>query len=766
MREEGEIVVSRASRSIAGRLAREFRGYFEFRQKLSKLHPYHMLTIMRGKRLKALQYRVEAPLPAMEHAAAALYLAGGTAQLEQIYSELDAAALAPTGESLKKLNSSEFLVACIRHSLANILAEITAREFEKELQKKAEEFALQTISRNIHALLMARPLGQPLLAIHPGYRTGCNVVVLGPDGAVLEHTTVYPHQPQREVEAAKQRLCELIDQHGVQVVAIGDGTGSEETEDLISGLIAEKYPNLQYTVVNEIGLETYANSRASRNELPDVATDERCAAAVGRRLIDPLSELIKINPRELCLETYADEVNGGTLKTLLDRIIEECVCKVGADVNNSHYGMLRYVCGLGQERALKLVEYREQEGPLANRLQVKNIPGMDDDAYERAIGFLKVASSHNPLDVTRIHPRFYPLAQDICNQLGIVLESLATPEGRQAFSERRSDIQLADLEKKYGIHYLLLKDIIDEMAQPWPDPRAGNAGPVLRQKRLHLDDLQPEQWLEGTVRNIVDFGAFVDVGVGEDGLVHISELSERYVESPYDVVAVGDRVRVRVLRVDRESGRIALSMRAESAAAGVARLRPRPASHGASRGPRAPRQPSGPVPVARPAGVRAPKSTLGAESRRVQKASVSIDRLAKHDEPGAAKEEPEEVKAQEQVAQQAAEQPQEQQGREGRRGSGFPGRPAGPPELRPGRAPRRVPLRATGATASAWGTARPRLTANGSHGFHGSTRLRQRLYGTNRVNGPACQPFPPLLPCRIRVHPCNPWPNAFASAVG
>ncbi len=565
MRDEGEIVVSRASRSIAGRLAREFRGYFEFRQKLSKLHPYHMLTIMRGKRLKALQYRVETPLPAMERAAAALYLAGGTAQLEQIYSELDAAALAPTGENLKKLNSSEFLVACIRHSLASILAEITAREFEKELQKKAEEFALQTISRNIHALLMSRPLGQPLLAIHPGYRTGCNVVVLGPDGAVLEHTTVYPHQPQREVEAAKQRLCEMIDKHGVQVVAIGDGTGGEETEDLISGLIAEKYPSLQYTVVSETGLETYANSRASRNELPDVPTDERCAAAVGRRLIDPLSELIKINPRELCLETYADEVNGGTLKTLLDRIIEECVCKVGADVNDSHYGMLRYVCGLGQERALKLVEYREKEGPLANRLQVKNIPGMDDDAYERAIGFLKVASSHNPLDVTRIHPRFYPLAQDICNQLGIVLDTLATPEGRQAFGERRSDIQLADLEKKYGIHYLLLKDIIDEMAQPWPDPRAGNAGPVLRQKRLHLDDLQPEQWLEGTVRNIVDFGAFVDVGVGEDGLVHISELSEKYVESPYDVVAVGDRVRVRVLRVDREKGRIALSMRAQSA---------------------------------------------------------------------------------------------------------------------------------------------------------------------------------------------------------
>ena len=594
----------------------------------------------------------------MERAAAALYLAGGAAQLEQIYSELDAAALAPTGEGLKKLNSSEFLVACIKHSLANILAEITSREFEKELQKKAEEFALDTIRRNIRAMLMARPLRQPLLAIHPGYRTGCNVVVLGPDGAVLDHTTVYPHQPQREVEVAHQKLCELIEQHSVEVVAIGNGTGSEETEDLIAALIAEKYPNLQYTIVDEVGLETYTNSRASRNELPDVPTDERCAAAVGRRLIDPLSELIKINPRELCLEPYADEVNGGTLKTLLDRVIEECVCKVGADANNSHYGMLRYVCGLGPERALKLVEHREKEGPLANRLQIKNIPGIDEEAYERAIGFLKVASSHNPLDVTRIHPRFYPLAQDICNQLGIVLDTLSTEEGRQAFSERRSDIQLADLEKKYGIHYLLLKDIIDEMAQPWPDPRDGNAGPVLRQKRLRLDDLQPEQWLEGTVRNIVDFGAFVDVGVGEDGLVHISELSERYVESPYDVVAVGDRARVRVLRVDRERGRIALSMREQNAqreARSGEQHRRRPDRSQ----PRAPRQPSGPVPAARPAGVRAPKSTLGTESRRVQKASISIDRLAKPEHP-ASKEEPAEVKADEQTAQRAAEQPEEE----------------------------------------------------------------------------------------------------------
>ena len=656
VQDEGEIVVSRAARSIAGRLAREFRGYFEFRQKLNKLHPYHMLTIMRGKRLKALQYHIEPPLAAMERAAAALYLAGGTSQLEQVYSELDPTALSETGESLKKLNSSEFLVACIRNSLTNILASITGREFEKELQKKAEEFSLATIRRNVRAMLMTRPLRQVLLAIHPGYRTGCNLAVLSPVGAVLANTTVYPHQPQNQMAEAREALCALIEQHGVQVVAIGTGTGCEETEDLISALIAEKYPTLQYTIVGEVGLEAFANSRSSRNELPQVPTDERTAAAVGRRLIDPLGELIKINPRELCPEPYADEVNGGTLKTLLDRTIEECVCKVGADANTSHFGILRYICSLGPERALKLIEFREKEGPLANRLQIKNVPGIEEDAYERAIGFIRVASSSNPLDVTRIHPRFYPLAQDICTQLGIAMESLATPEGRSAFAARRADIKLADLEKQYGVHYLLLKDIIDEMADPWPDPRNVNPGPVLRQKRLRMEDLQAEQWLEGTVRNIVDFGAFVDVGVGEDGLVHISELSDRFVESPYDVVAVGDRVRVRVLRVDREKGRIALSMRTESA--------PREARGGEPRKRRPDRVESRParqasesVPAARPAGLHAPKSTLGAESRRVQKASMAVDRL-KTEQP-VPKKEPAEQKAEETASEQKEGPPKE-----------------------------------------------------------------------------------------------------------
>jgi len=613
-----------------------------------------MLTIMRGKRFKALQYRIEAPLSAMEHAAAGLYLAGGASQLDQIYAELDQAALAEDGESLKKLNSSEFLVACIRYGLQNILAAITAREFEKELQKKAEEFALDTIRRNVKSLLMARPLRQPVLAIHPGYRTGCNTAVVGPDGAVLAHTTVYPHQPQRQLQEAREKLCALIEEHDVKVVAIGKGTACEETEELISALIAEKFPELRYTVVDEVGLEAYASSRAARNELPDVPTDERSAVAVGRRLIDPLGELTKINPRELCPEPYAEEVNGGALKTMLDRVIEECVCKVGADVNTAHFGMLRHICGLGPEKARKLIEYREKEGPLANRLQIKNVPDIDDDAYERCVGFLKVAASSNPLDVTRIHPRYYPLAQDICNQLGIPLESLATEEGRRQFGEHRSEIKLAELEKQYGTHYLLLKDIIDEMAEPWPDPRSSNAGPVLRQKRLRMEDLEVDQWLEGTVRNIVDFGAFVDIGVGEDGLVHISELSDRFVESPYDVVAVGDSVRVRVLRVEKEKGRIALSMRSESAArrprAGEQRRRP-------ERSESRPSRPAAtPVPSTTTPGIYAPKSTIGAQSRRVQKATVSVDRLSKTDQQMLKKPKEEEAKPQEAKKEQAAEE--------------------------------------------------------------------------------------------------------------
>ncbi|MHC4481738.1 MAG: S1 RNA-binding domain-containing protein, partial [Planctomycetota bacterium] len=448
-------------------------------------------------------------------------------------------------------------------------------------------------------------------------------------GNVLEATTVYPHPPQNQGKEARQTIRRLVEEHGLKVVAIGDGTGAQETETLIGGLIEEGLSELRYTVLSEVGLDTYADSRAARNELPELDPGERYAVALGRRLQDPLAELVKVNPRELCPDSYADDVNGGALKKLLDGTIEECVCKVGVEANSANSALLRYVSGLGPEKAVEVVEYRSNNGALRNRQNLRDVPKIDQDSYDKAVGFIKVEGSDNPLDKTRIHPRFYPVAQEICSQLDIPLESLATEEGRQQVRDHSSEVKLTDLEKQFDVHYLLLKDIVAEMCDPWPDPREEGHGPVLRQRHLTIEELEPDQWFRGTVRNIVDFGVFVDIGIGEDGLVHISELSDKFVETPYDVVSVGDIVRVRVVRVDQEKGRIALSMRSESSRRG------RPSRP--KRQPREARQaagqeagtPSTPVPDERPASaVQTPKSTVGSQSRRVQKASLD-DRLSK-----------------------------------------------------------------------------------------------------------------------------------------
>jgi uncharacterized protein len=666
-RQDAVLVCRQAARSMPTRLLREFKPYFDFGQKASKLHPFHMLGILRGKRLKLLDYHLEPPLDAMGRAAADLYLAGGATQLEKIQAELGAALPADNGAQLKGLNGTEFVAACIRYSLDKILVDVTARELDKDLCKQAEELALEIIRRNVRSMLMAPPLRKRMLGIHPGYRTGCNLAALDEKGAVVETTTVYPHPPQNEMEKAKETISRLIDEHKAEVVAIGDSTGVEETEALIAGLIAERFPDLHYTVLSEVGVESYATGRAAKNELPAIGADERCAVALCRRLQDPLSELVKINPHELCPQPYADDVNSGALKKLLDRTIEECVCEVGVDANTAHYSLLRYVCGLGPDKALALVEYRDKEGPLKSRDALLKVPGMDPESYDRAVGFIKVSSSEDPLDLTRVHPRFYPVAQEICSQLGIPLADLRSAEGRQQVRARASEVKLADFEKRFGVHYLLLKDIVTELSDPWPEPRPEAQGPILLQRRPVLEELQAERWLTGTVRNIVDFGVFVDVGVGEDGLIHISELSDNYIRSPYDVVCVGDKVRVRVVKVDREKRRIALSMRSESSRKErrgheAHRRRPSEPSHAEARAAAA-EEPAKPLPSA----VRAPKSTVGWDSRRVEKALLA-ERLAKAQQDAAKKAEPKvehpivEERAEEKPAEKLAETPKQKVG--------------------------------------------------------------------------------------------------------
>jgi len=631
--EQTEIVCTRTGRGASARIARDYRAYFDYRARVSDQHAYHALNILRGKRLRILQYHLEPPLEAMGRVAAELYLPSGAPQYEQAILGLAPEALAGQPEELKKLNGVEFMAVCLKSSLDNILSGIAVRELEKQLIRDAEDVALAIIRRDVRALLMARPLKKRILGIHPGYRTGCNMAVVDENGNLLETATVYPHAPQNETDRAREEIIRLVETHKVEAAVIGKGTAAQETEALIVELIAGGLSDLHYTIVPQVGIEAYSESRSARNELPDVDARERCAVALCRRVNDPLSELIKINPRKLCPEPYVDDANGGALKKLLEGLIEECVCDVGVDVNTAHFSLLRYVAGIGPEAALEIVAYREKNGPFASREQLRLVPKFNRDNYERAIGFLRVPASEHPLDTTRVHPRFYPIVEAICRQLDITLADLATEKGRNVVREGRAGVKLAELEKEFGVHYLMLREMLDEMAEPWPDPRLKNPGPVLRQRDLTLDSIEPGQWLTGTVRNVVDFGVFVDIGVREDGLVHISELSDKYIESPYDVVSVGNTVRVRVVRIDRDKGRIALSMRSKDSVRSPAARPPRRSQSRPRR--RQEHQPAAAqTGQSRPApehvNVRASLSTRGSESRRVKRANLT-EHLARNE---------------------------------------------------------------------------------------------------------------------------------------
>lgn len=622
LRVHGNVVARGVGKAIPSRLRGEFKDYLHFEAKAKDIRPHQMLSLARGQRLRVLTYDIQPPLLAMCRAAAGHYMRGKAEEFDQIDAVFHDADPIPEGEALGELTGSEFLYFCVRQSLCDILAPILSKELERELSREAEELALKIVCRNLRSRLMARPLKDTrVLAVSPGYRTGCKLAALDETGGVLDSCIVYPHTPRLEKEEAKEKIVQLVQTHSLSVAAIADGTAFHETEALISEIIAETCSDLQYTVVGVTGIDTYVGGQLARAELPDLSADLQAAACVGRRLQDPLLELAKLSLRSLCTAQYAQDLNAAAFKRTLARVTEECVAEVGADVNTGPQMLLKYVPGLNAATATELVQYRAAKGPFRDRQAVRDVPKIDEDMCRRAVGFLKVTDSDNPLDVTRIHPDNYPVVMAVLEQLGMSLESLRTQEGRDEVKRRRGEINFADMEKRFSVHYLLIKDLLDELSDPWPDPRLKEKGPFLRQRQLTFEDLQPDQTLSGTVRKIVDFGVFVDVGLSEDGLVHISELSDEFVHTPYDVVSVGEQVNVRVIEVDPEKRRIALSMRAPGARKAPPKQKPTRRREGEYT--RTERQPSRPAPAGvsgRP--VHRPQSTLGPESRRVQKVAA------------------------------------------------------------------------------------------------------------------------------------------------
>ena len=450
------------------------------------------------------------------------------------------------------------LDAAIADGYKRLMAPSLERELRAKLTVRAQTDAIRVFAKNLESLLSARPVrGARVISLDPGYRTGCKVAVLDEYGTLLDHGVVYPTPPRRDTAGTKRELARLVRKHRINTIVIGNGTASRETEAVVSEFIAESAPDLRYTIVNEAGASVYSASELASAEYPDLDVTTRGAMSLGRRLQDPLAELVKIPPQSIGVGQYQHDLDQAELARTLGYVVEDVVNRVGVDVNTASASLLSYVSGITAAVARNIVAYREEHGAFTDRRQLKDVPKLGPKAYEQCAGFLRINGGDNPLDATSVHPESYEVARKVLEHAGVGAGDLAA--GGIPDIERRVG-SVASLSGELGCGILTLIDIIAELEKPGRDPRDDAPEVVFSRAALTIDDLEPGMELTGTVRNVVDFGAFVDVGVHQDGLVHISKLSRRFVKHPSDVVAVGDTVKVWVERVDRARGKISLTM--------------------------------------------------------------------------------------------------------------------------------------------------------------------------------------------------------------
>ncbi|HMQ31700.1 MAG TPA: Tex family protein [Chloroflexaceae bacterium] len=510
-----------------------YQQYYDFSQTLAALPPHRVLAINRGEREGVLSVGLEATHDAF------------VGSLQRRY--------AP-GESWADAE----LRAAVADGYKRLLAPAVERDLRAELTARAEQHALTVFAANLRRLLLQPPLkGRVVMGVDPGYRTGCKLAVVDATGKYLGGDLVYLHQAER----AKETLLRLCRAHGVQVIAIGNGTASRETEALVAETI-KGAEGLKYIIVSEAGASVYSASEAARDEFPALDATERGTVSIARRLQDPLAELVKIDPKALGIGMYQHDVDQKALAARLEEVVESAVNYVGVDLNTASAALLTYVAGLNGKVAKAVVAHRDGVGPFRARAELKKVKGLGPRAFEQAAGFLRIPDAADPLDRTAIHPESYGAARALLQRFD---PGGKTPPPQVAATIRAAvrggETSLAALAAELGVGEPTLADIVEYLARPGRDPREELPAPMLRADVLKLEDLAPGMWLKGTVRNVVDFGAFVDIGVKQDGLVHVSELADRYVRNPLEVVQVGDLVDVRVLSVDLARGRVALSMR-------------------------------------------------------------------------------------------------------------------------------------------------------------------------------------------------------------
>ena len=511
--------------------------YYDYKESVSKIPSHRILAINRAEKEDFIKVKIEKPE-------------------ENILQSIEKDII--KGQT----QFTDLLKDTILDSFKRLIEPSIDREIRSDLTEKAEEKAIKVFGKNAKQLLLGAPIkGKTVMGFDPAYRTGCKIAVIDETGKVLDTATVYPTAPQNDVEGAKKELKKLIEKDEVDMVAIGNGTASRESEQFVSDMIKEIDRPVHYVIVSEAGASVYSASKLATEEYPDINVSIRGAISIARRLQDPLAELVKIDPKAIGVGQYQHDVNQKRLAESLTGVVEDSVNKVGVDVNTATPSLLSYVAGINNTIAKNIVKYRDENGKLKERKELLKVPKLGKVAFEQCAGFLRIFDGNNPLEITAVHPESYEIAEKLLGKIGFTKEDLKEKEKLSKIQEKIKSISIPDTAKELNVGEMTLQDIITELSKPGRDPREEMPKPILRSDVLKIEDLKEGMILTGTVRNVIDFGAFVDIGVKHDGLVHISEMSDKFIKNPSEIVSVGDIIKVKVISIDQERQKVGLSMK-------------------------------------------------------------------------------------------------------------------------------------------------------------------------------------------------------------
>ena len=528
---EGSLIVKAKDDTVES----VYEMYYDFREPLKKMTGYRVLAINRGEKEKILTVKVEAPEAQIFHA-----LNKTLVREDNIYTR-------------------DILKEAIEDGYRRLIAPAIERDIRNELTENAQSGAIGVFGKNLKQLLMQPPIkGQTVLGWDPAFRTGCKLAVVDPTGKVLDTVVVYPTAPQFKVKEAKAKVHQLIKKYHITLISVGNGTASRESEQVITELLKEIPEKVSYVIVNEAGASVYSASKLATEEFPEFDVGQRSAASIARRLQDPLAELVKIEPKAIGVGQYQHDMNQKKLEEALNGVVEDCVNGVGVDLNTASVPLLSYISGISKNVAKNIVAYREANGSFHSRKELLKVDKLGPKAFQQCAGFLRISGGDNPLDNTGVHPESYEAAGKLLRNMGYEEEQIASGGLRKLRSRIKN---MEETAKELEIGVLTLEDIVEELEKPGRDPRSDMPTPILRTDVLEMKDLKEGMILKGTVRNVIDFGVFVDIGVHQDGLVHISQMTDRFIRHPLEVVSVGDIVNVQVLSVDMKKKRIQLTMK-------------------------------------------------------------------------------------------------------------------------------------------------------------------------------------------------------------